>query len=126
MRFIWHEIEHLIQDALDAGNALTRASTIFTALECKEMQLYTVMEDRDIVAVFVTEICDEDDERVCNTVALAGDGLEKWLDNVEHTICRFAKSKDCKYVRMKGRRGWLKKLDKYGWSESAVEMSKEL
>lgn len=125
-RFIWHDLDDWVQSALDLGNALTNADTILQGIENREMQLYVVQENEKLVAVFVTEIIEEDQAKVCNTIVLAGEGMDRWLGDVEHTICEFAKSQNCNYVKMKGRRGWLKKLNQYGWSESSVEMHKEL
>lgn len=126
VRVIWPDIYNMVQDALDHGESLTRASTIFDALESRDMQLYVVSKDKEIDAVFITEITNYDDAKVCIVVVLAGTGLDKWLSQVEDTICRFAKSHDCEYVQLKGRRGWVKELKKYGWKESSVTMAKEL
>lgn len=123
---VWSQAAAKIQKALDRAGALFSAEYIRTALLDKKMQLWLVRDGDYVLAVAVTqvEVCDAD--KALHVVALGGELMHQWLGSLERVLRIFAAAHGCRYLSLQGRRGWVKKLQKLAWRESAVIMYKEL
>lgn len=125
--YVWHDVKTWISEALEKGNATIDADYVYDRLSDAYMQMWVVVDEQgDPVAAYVTQIDDGPVAKTCDVVALGGNGVDGWLDRVITSLELFAEYNGCTYLSMEGRRGWLKKLGKYNWSECSVRMVKEI
>lgn len=71
----------------------------------------------------ITEIVSYPNKKVIH-VFLAGGDMQQIIDFQQSAI-EFGKMNGCSSMTIAGRKGWTKVLDKHGWKESFVVMSKE-
>lgn len=96
--------------------------------------LYDLMDNREtLLLVFdgsspvgfcTTQIVDYDDVRLLQVKMLAGDLFKYWIDDMHETLEAFAKENGCQGMELIGRRGWIKKLERFGWTEAFVTVEK--
>jgi hypothetical protein len=72
----------------------------------------------------VTQIVVYPQHKVCLVVALGGEGLDEWFDELMDTIESWAAQNECRYVEEYGRKGWLKVGKKRGYGEVYTVMRK--
>lgn len=123
---VWPHVAHWVADALAHGDELTLPADLLGCIEQRDMQLWLVMDGTAAVAVFITEVLNYPHGAVLTVVVLAGHGMDAWLPQVEGTISDFARAFGCRFVRLHGRRGWVRQLAGYGWHEQSVNMAKEV
>ena len=88
-------------------------------------QLWVAATDHIACAV-ITEINNYPQYKVLHAPYVAGDDMEQWLPRLLQTLEKFGRAHGCKYVTGCGRRGWVKALSSYGWSEGFTIVRKEL
>lgn len=93
---------------------------IFEGLMDRSRQLW-VSGDRDIQAILITRLDDNESERVCHVEVCAGKGIAslKFLKIVE----KWAKEAGCDRMEIAGRKGWERVLD---YRVTKVILSKDL
>ncbi len=84
-------------------------------------QLWLIYEDRLLIAAIVTELRPYP-KRTMNVLLAGGTKMEIWLAEFIDRLKRFAKYNTCDRIEMVGRKGWLRKLDKFGFVKSPVVM----
>ena len=107
-----------IQSALDKGGNTHDYIHVVESVLKGEMQLWA---GKDGCAV--TEIVVYPNKKVLH-VFLAGGKLEQITDMHDNAV-QWAKTQGCVGMTIAGRPGWKKILDKYGWKEQFVTLSKE-
>ena len=124
---VWETVENWIDDASKADDE-SSLNEIQDKLKAGKMQLWVVLQLPLFVPVacYVTEVELSPTQAILNTAYLGGDDIDEWLPLVESTIQQFAESLGCGKLTLRGRRGWVKKLREFGWTEELVVMNKEL
>lgn len=88
----------------------------------RQMQLWVVPEK----AAMITQVLVYPQHKVLLVPILAGDDMDEWLPDIVETLEHFAKHMGCKYIEERGRPGWGKVLDKYGFKKAFVTLRKEV
>lgn len=91
----------------------------------KQEILFIVMNDVGKVIGFASSAMVEYDEvKLLQVRMLAGDFFSEWIDEMHETLERFARENDCDGLELIGRRGWVRKLERFNWREAFVTVEK--
>lgn len=122
-------MEEIVQNQLDRCHAWIEAALEYSGgtHEYEDIQ-EAVMSGRmqlwaGETGCAVTEIITYPKKKVLH-VFLAGGDMNQIIDFQDSAV-EFGKMNGCTAMTLAGRRGWVKVLDKHGWSQSFVVMSKE-
>jgi len=74
----------------------------------------------------VCELVNTENGRVCHIVAAGGKNADTWLDEWYNQIVPIAKDQGCVRLSANGRKGWEKKLSKYGFKHAYTTLHREL
>jgi len=107
-----------IEDALEYSGGTHIFEDIVEAVLAGRMQLWS--GERGCA---VTEIISYPRKKVIHVFLAAGE-MEQIID-FEESALEFGRINGCQTMTLAGRKGWTKILDKRGWKESFVVMSKE-
>jgi hypothetical protein len=87
--------------------------------------LWLVMTGPDIDAAGVTLLVRTNRHLVCQITALGGENMEHWFDLLPQ-IHEWAKAEGCDKIRLFGRRGWIRALEKHDYQISNVVLERAL
>ena len=124
---VWEDCEPYIE----MGNGKSRdemsVMDIYKRLSEARMQLWLVFnENREIISVLTTEIIDYPRNTVCRIVTLGGKDLDIWVQDWLETIEAWALENDCVAMETVCRKGFIKKLEKFGYENAYTVLVKEL
>ena len=114
---MWDQVKHHIEAALYYTKGEIAAEDIKEKLLTGEDLLLLAIED-GILASIVCEIVQTATIKVCHIVACGGVRADVWLDRWNEIIVPLAKEQDCQRISLSGRKGWEKKLGKYGFKHA--------
>lgn len=117
---LWDWVEPLIARVIEQDDVGYSTEDILTKIQMRQMQLWVAPER----AAMVTQVLVYPKYKTLLVVALGGDGMADWLDDVIETLDGFAKHMGCKYVEERGRSGWERTLSKYGYRKAYVVLRK--
>tara|TARA_R110002020_G_scaffold45464_1_gene129984 strand:- start:6831 stop:7259 length:429 start_codon:yes stop_codon:yes gene_type:complete len=125
------DIWSLCKKYVEMGNSKSKEEMniddIYERLINAEMQLWVVFdEDDDIKSVVTTEVINYPRKRTCRIVTLGGRGLDNWVDEVLDVLEGWAIENDCVAMETACRKGFIKKLEKYGYEHAYIILGKEL
>ena len=124
---VWEDCEPYI--AMGNGKSRDEMSVedIYKRLSEARMQLWLVFnEDKDIISVLTTEIIDYPRKTVCRIVTLGGKDLDIWVQDWLETIEAWALENDCVAMETVCRKGFIKKLERFGYENAYTVLVKEL
>jgi hypothetical protein len=123
---IWPLTEPLLRRAI-ARTGLSAFRDIEREILCGSALLWLAVETEGskiaILAAASTRLQQSDAGKVCVITACGGKEMPRWLGLIGG-IEQFAKDEGCQYVRIFGRKGWLRALD--GYEQRHVILDKEL
>ena len=123
---VWGVCEPFIQLAANKGQAEMTTEDIYKFCKEAKMQLWVIFDEEDIIqAAATTEIVNYPAKKVCRVVTLGGNNFEEWV-NYLSVIEEWALTKNCKAMETFCRKGFIKKLENYGYQENYVVLGKEL
>lgn len=113
------------------GKALARNPDGLTEESVKEAAeagqiLLVVVAGAQIDAVMALELAQRATRRILTVLLLGGDNLAEWADDAQDTLEKLARDQGADAIEMHGRRGWVKILERHGWSFGHVTMRFEL
>ena len=120
---VWDRVAHLIRPAIEYVDSGFSESDILQRLQVSDMQLWIV---NDYQAACVTQIVVYPQHKTCLVVALGGDGMPEWFDELMQTIEDWAQQMGCRYVEEYGRKGWKRQGGKRGYQEVYTVMRKAI
>lgn len=116
---LWKTVRPWIKRAIEAEDIkLHNEEDIYTDLMTKDMQLW-VMDS----ACVVTQIQVYPRAKICVIVLCGGSGMGGWVDGIRE-IEEWAKAEGCDAMKVHGRSGWEKVLNRYGYERSAIVLQK--
>jgi len=124
---VWEDCEPYI--AMGNGKSRDEMSVtdIYERLSEARMQLWLVFnEDKEIISVLTTEIIDYPRKTVCRIVTLGGKDLDIWVEDLLETIEAWALENDCVAMETVCRKGFIKKLERFGYENAYTVLVKEL
>ena len=101
---IWEMVEPFIHRGLDRGSIYT-IEDVYDGLRNNSFQLWT-FQNPQLKAVLITQIL----ENNCYLLILSGINMKEWLWTLV-TIEEWAKSLNCKKMKIHGRKGWSRILN---------------
>ena len=124
---VWEDCEPYIE----MGNGKSRdemsVEDIYKRLSEARMQLWLIFDDnREIISVLTTEIIDYPRKTVCRIVTLGGKDLDIWVQDWLETIEAWALENDCVAMETVCRKGFIKKLERFGYENAYTVLVKEL
>lgn len=125
---VWDECKDFIQLAEKKGQSEMNAQDIYEFCRNQEMQLWIVYDDTamdEIKAVVTTEIVNYPRKKVCRIVTLGGIGIDSWIHAIS-TIEAWAESQGCESMETFCRKGFIKKLENYGYEQTYTVLGKDL
>ena len=119
---MWPELVPLIKEVLKKHEKDYTLESIKEMLLNQEVQLWTSYNEQ-IEAFVLTHIAIYPKHKICDIFMCGGSNLGNWLGFMKN-IEAWAKSIDCKSVRIQGRIGWKKKFPDF--KQTRIIMEKEL
>jgi hypothetical protein len=124
---VWEECEPYIK----MGNGKSRdemsVTDIYERLSEARMQLWLIFNDnKEIVSVLTTEIIEYPQKTMCRIVTLGGKDLDIWVEDWLETIEAWALENDCVAMETVCRKGFIKKLERFGYENAYTVLVKEL
>jgi hypothetical protein len=123
---MWDDVELHISRALAHTRGELKAETLKRRLIENDAILLVVLEHNNIIAAIVAEIVETDGPRVCHIIACGGHKADLWLDKWYSVIIPIAKEQGCTRLSLTGRKGWVKKLSKYGLSHAYTTLDQDI
>jgi len=119
---IWFRAEDFIRAAVEkCGDWTLREIT--DALAEGRMLLWLIVEGADIRAAFVTHVTiNSKNEKVCDLIAYGGTRADHLIETVE----AYASAEGCERVRISGRKGWRRAMEKFGYREPFIVLEKKI
>ena len=124
---VWEECEPYI--AMGNGKSRDEMSVmdIYERLSQARMQLWLIFNDnKEIVSVLTTEIIEYPHNTMCRIVTLGGKDLDIWVEEFLDTIEAWALEKGCVAMETVCRKGFIKKLERFGYENAYTVLVKEL
>ena len=122
----WPRVKGHIQAALDKAKGELSIETIKDRLLNKTSMLLVAADGIVILASIVCELVETESGRVCHIIAAGGKHADTWLDEWYNQIVPIAKDQGCVRISLNGRKGWEKKLKKYGFNHAYTTLHREL
>lgn len=109
---IWPKIKDQVKRTNDT---VLNDTDIYNYLKDGEYSLWIIKDTKteEIILVSTVAILQYPRDRVCKVTTLAGSRLDEWLPEYINTVEEWARSNDCTYAEVEGRKGWVKKLEGY-------------
>ena len=63
----------------------------------------------------VVEFHQLEDEKICHVVALAGEDMHRWLNELYVVLTALAREQGCHSITLNGRLGWKRALRRFGF-----------
>ncbi len=126
----WSLVQEYLITALKYGLGEYSIGDIKSACKSKDMQLWVKM-GKEVKGAFVTKIAKYPQKNLLCVILLGGgeifgDRNFQLIEESEGLLTRFAKEKNCDYIQLFGRRGWIKKMNKLNYDHSRVVLTKEI
>tara|TARA_R100000664_G_scaffold27757_2_gene38667 strand:- start:5190 stop:5618 length:429 start_codon:yes stop_codon:yes gene_type:complete len=125
------EVWIICKDYIEMGNNKSHEEMtiddIYEKLLKSEMQLWLIFdEDSNIKSVLTTEIVIYPRKKTCRIVTLGGKGLDDWCEQLLDVIEKWAIENDCVAMETACRKGFIKKIKKYGYDHAYTILGKDL
>lgn len=114
---IWEKCLPYIEAACSFSEGrVTAAGTLDRALKDK-VNLWIAYDDdtAEIVGCMITRINHYDAVSALTVEELGGDRFDEWIDQAHAGLVIAAEHEGCKLIECIGRKGWVRKMQAYGW-----------
>ncbi|WP_373089291.1 hypothetical protein [Zhongshania sp.] len=115
----WGSIEPLLQRVLSRFDYGSDAEHILIDVVNGRRQIWEIA---DFSAIAVTEVCNLPKFSVLDIPLVSGDNMETWLEPLLDQLTEYAKASGCRYIDGFGRKGWTRKLEKYGFKPYSYDV----
>ena len=126
LSLVWNQCVPFIEKSLAHGHGDLKPYDIFIECLAASSQCWVQEDDGKIIGVAITRLLHHKQYTelviVCTTCKdwkVVGPGV---LQQIEE----FAKGYGCKYTSVYGRRGWLRRLEKFGYKQPYTLLMKEI
>ena len=104
----WETVKYWIQSATDQSKGRHTLKTTYDLLQKDLMQMFLIIEDKVIKAVYVTQITQYPAMNVLSVLFCGGSAVIKNVKQIENYFVKFAQTANCKALEIIGRKGWDK------------------
>tara|TARA_R100001460_G_scaffold102622_1_gene147315 strand:- start:5918 stop:6346 length:429 start_codon:yes stop_codon:yes gene_type:complete len=123
---IWEACEPYIELGAKKGQREMTSKDIYNFCKEAKMQLWIVFDsESNIKAVVTTEIINYPKKKVCRVITLGGQEIDNWLHCIS-VIEAWAEENKCHAMETFCRKGFIKKLEHYGYEQTYTVLGKEL
>tara|TARA_R100001510_G_scaffold3624_2_gene2889 strand:- start:441 stop:869 length:429 start_codon:yes stop_codon:yes gene_type:complete len=123
---IWEACEPYIELGAKKGQSEMTSKDIYNFCKESKMQLWIVFDSKsNIKAVVTTEIINYPKKKVCRIITLGGQEIDNWLHSIS-VIEAWAEENECHAMETFCRKGFIKKLEHYGYEQTYTVLGKEL
>jgi len=123
---IWEACEPYIELGAKKGQSEMTSKDIYNFCKESKMQLWIVFDSKsNIKAVVTTEIINYPKKKVCRIITLGGQEIDNWLHSIS-VIEAWAEENQCHAMETFCRKGFIKKLEHYGYEQTYTVLGKEL
>ena len=123
---IWEACEPYIELGAKKGQSEMTSKDIYNFCKEAKMQLWIVFDSKsNIKAVVTTEIINYPKKKVCRVITLGGQEIDNWLHSIS-VIEAWAEENGCHAMETFCRKGFIKKLEHYGYEQTYTVLGKEL
>lgn len=124
---VWSYVAPLLERAIERSDGTITLDGLRSMCETRDGQLWVILgESEGCEAAAVTAIHNSDAVRYLLIVALGGSGMREWISALDETLVSFAKAHGCSQVRLIGRPGWARVLERVGARQIATVVAKEV
>lgn len=118
-RYMWRVYEPYVERACAESYAASDNEVdVQRRIIDGEMLLIQIGTDCGMLACAVLEVIDTKDGQALHVMGLAGEGMEFWLDDFIDFLQATARHLECESVTATGRKGWEKRLARYGFEHA--------
>lgn len=109
----WKEVAPLLDKAMPIMLARYESIDILAMVitSPQATQGWFAMEDQNILAVMVTQVCQYPRKRVLSMFCLGGERMNEWFKKGYQLLLEHGKRTGCQQFEVLGRPGWQKQLD---------------
>ena len=123
---IWDDCVPYINLVQKKGQGEMTTEDIYNLCKEAKMQLWVIFDDNaNIKGVGTTEILVYPRKKVCRIVNLGGVEFDEWIHTIS-VIEAWAEENGCDAIETFCRKGFIKKLEKYGYEQTYTVLGKEL
>lgn len=112
----WEEVAPLLQPAIDRSGGRFLIQDVYHLIRTGDNHLWVMFEDGIIVACCTTTFTQYPRKRMLTGQFLGGKKLSQWAYNLDIVLEKWGRDNGCDGIELTGRRGWVRVLDKLGWS----------
>tara|TARA_R110000796_G_scaffold80454_1_gene178149 strand:+ start:1134 stop:1562 length:429 start_codon:yes stop_codon:yes gene_type:complete len=124
---VWEDCEPYIEMGNNKSRDEMSTFDIYHKIEDGSMQLWVLSDDNtEIVSVLTTEIVEYPRKTTCRIVTLGGKDLDLWVADWLETLEAWALEKGCVAMETCCRKGFIKKLERFGYENTYTVLGKEL
>ena len=124
---VWEDCKQYIELGNSKSQEEMSVQDIYENCKDKDMQLWIVFDDeKNIEAVLTTQVIDYPQKRVCRIVTLGGLNMDDWTNMVLETLEDWAQQQSCHSMETVCRKGFIKKLNSFGYEHTYTILGKEL
>ena len=124
---VWDNCKEYIEMGNNKSKQEMTIDDIYERLLKAEMQLWLVFDgDAKIKSVLTTEVVFYPRMKTCRIVTLGGTELDIWVEQFLDVLEEWAIDNDCVAMETACRKGFIKKLEKFGYEHTYTILTKEL
>jgi hypothetical protein len=121
----WPVAKEYLKASIEMNRGSLTEEDVYNLIQDKKMQLWGI-HDGDLKAVFTTMVVNYFREKRLRLVMIGGHEMDNWLEITAESMDRFARENGCSGIELWGRRGWVKKLERFGYEEYETVVIKHL
>jgi len=123
---IWEACEPYVELGAKKGQSEMTSKDIYNFCKEAKMQLWVIFNEKNkIKGVGTTEIVIHPRKKVCRIITLGGEEIDNWLHSIT-VIEAWAEENGCHAMETFCRKGFIKKLEHYGYEQTYTVLGKEL
>jgi len=121
---MWIYAEPYIKRALDHTSGELLHTDLKQSCKNRDAQLWLITQNDRVVAAVTTEIVNYPQRKHCRIITMGGSAAQEWAEIVDKTIMAWAKEQGCIALEAFVRRGFVKKLENFGYQHKYSVVTK--
>ena len=117
----WPVLGPIIDRALENDYDQTTSHQVLGKILVNELTLIVVQKDGKIIAAMTIEYVNFK-EKICHCMTFSGDDMEGWVDEFIDIWRKLGAEIGCRYLSIKGRKGWQRYAKRFGFKHAYTQM----
>lgn len=126
---VWPSVEGLIREAINASPEYAKLETpqdVCERCEAGDYALWLVFKGNDLKAALVVSMTEFARSGIFEINYCGGFEIDTWIDDFYQYTVERARNAGCRFVKIDGRYGWIKKLERLGFKSVSQEYLLEI